>query len=389
LKLTIEWKTCLRIGLSIFALYLCIHFWPLVSNAVFAVLDAAMPFFIGGAIAYAVNIPMTLFERFYFPRSKKKIVAITRRPVCMAASVIILLALITLIIALVIPQLAQCIQIIIAKLPGFIRIAITKLDELNLLPDSIADTLAAVDWKSRIGQIIDLVKNGVSGVVDMLISTVSTVFTAVLTALLSVIFAIYILLSKDTLTRQYRRICRRYLSEKFCSKLFYVTRTLGGCFKKYIVGQCTEALILGVLCTLGMLILRLPYATMIGALIAFTALIPIAGAYIGAAVGAFMILTVSPVQALVFLIFLVILQQVEGNVIYPKVVGSSIGLPGLWVLLAVTIGGGIFGILGMIIGVPLAAAAYRILRDDVYRISPLRNTKETVSVPDTAEEQSE
>ena len=145
----------------------------------------------------------------------------------------------------------------------------------------------------------------------------------------------------------------------------YVLEVVNDCFHRYIVGQCIEAVIIGSLCALGMAILRLPYATMVGALVAFTALIPVAGAYIGAAVGAFMILTVDPVKAVVFLIFLVILQQFEGNVIYPKVVGSSMGLPGIWVLAAVTVGGGMMGIAGMLLGVPLAAAAYRILRDDV------------------------
>lgn len=143
---------------------------------------------------------------------------------------------------------------------------------------------------------------------------------------------------------------------------------LNECFHKYIVGQCTEALILGGLCTLGMLILQLPYATMTGAVIAFTALIPVAGAYIGAGVGAFMILTVSPVKAIIFLIFIVILQQLEGNLIYPRVVGSSMGLPGIWVLAAVTVGGGVMGIPGMLLCVPLAAAFYKLLREDVNRI---------------------
>ena len=139
------------------------------------------------------------------------------------------------------------------------------------------------------------------------------------------------------------------------------------CFHRYIVGQCTEAVILGGLCTAGMLILRLPYSAMVGALVAFTALIPVAGAYIGAAVGAFMIFTVEPVQALFFVVFLVVLQQLEGNLIYPRVVGASIGLPGVWVLAAVTIGGGVLGVGGMLLGVPLAAAVYQLLRNDVAR----------------------
>ena len=161
------------------------------------------------------------------------------------------------------------------------------------------------------------------------------------------------------------------------TKTKYILTVLNDCFHKYIVGQCTEAVILGVLCTLGMLLLRLPYATMTGTVVAFTALIPVAGAYIGAAVGAFMILTVSPMKAVIFLIFLVVLQQLEENLIYPRVVGSSMGLPAIWVLAAVTIGGGVMGIAGMLLGVPLAAAIYRLLREYVNKgeIEQARNGK--------------
>lgn len=161
---------------------------------------------------------------------------------------------------------------------------------------------------------------------------------------------------------------KRYMSTSLCANVHHVLSVLNECFHKYIVGQCTEALLLGGLCTLGMLILQLPYATMTGAVIAFTALIPVAGAYIGAGVGAFMILTVSPVKAIIFLIFIVILQQLEGNLIYPRVVGSSMGLPGIWVLAAVTVGGGVMGIPGMLLCVPLASAFYKLLREDVNRI---------------------
>ena len=158
---------------------------------------------------------------------------------------------------------------------------------------------------------------------------------------------------------------RAYLPKRFAGKLLYVLREMNGSFHSYIVGQCMEAVILGGLCTGGMLLLRLPYAAMIGCLVGFTALIPIAGAYIGAIVGAFMIFTVSPVKAIIFIAYLVILQQLEGNLIYPRVVGSSIGLPGVWVLAAVTIGGGVMGVSGMLLGVPIAATVYQLLKNDV------------------------
>ena len=164
----------------------------------------------------------------------------------------------------------------------------------------------------------------------------------------------------------------------------YVITILHDCFQRYIVGQCTEAVILGLLCTLGMWIFRLPYATMIGALIALTALIPVAGAYIGGGVGALMVFSVSPMKAVVFLAFLVILQQLEGNLIYPRVVGSSLGLPAIWVLAAVTVGGGVLGVAGMLIGVPIAAACYRLLRNDLNK-EIMEQTSET-GVAEEAEE---
>lgn len=167
----------------------------------------------------------------------------------------------------------------------------------------------------------------------------------------------------------------RYISAEKCAKINHILEVINNSFHLFIVGQCTEAVILGVLCAVGMLILRLPYAPMMGAVIAFTALVPIVGAFIGGAVGVFLIMMESPMQAIIFLIFLVVLQQIEGNLIYPRVVGSSIGLPGIWVLAAVTIGGGVFGIFGMLLAVPLAAAAYRLLREHI-NMKPVTKAKE-------------
>ena len=201
---------------------------------------------------------------------------------------------------------------------------------------------------------------------NALVAVVTRVFSGVVSALLSVIFAFYLLVAKDRLISQTNRLVDCYLNPKARKKTRYIARVLNESFHKYIVGQCAEAVILGVLCTIGMLILGLPHATMIGALAAFTALIPIVGAYVGALVGAFIIaMTTSPFDALIFLIFIIILQQFEGNLIYPKVVGTSLGLPAIWVLAAVTIGGGVLGIPGMLIGVPFAAAIYRIVRHDM------------------------
>jgi predicted PurR-regulated permease PerM len=183
---------------------------------------------------------------------------------------------------------------------------------------------------------------------------------------IGLIFSLYVLIEKEKLGSQIRTLVKTYLP-KTANKIFYVTSVLDDSFHSFIVGQCLEAVILGGLCVTGMLLLQFPYAIMIGVFIGFTALIPVAGAYIGAAVGAIMILTVSPLQALQFLLFVVVLQQLEGNLIYPKVVGESIGLPGIWVLTAVTVGGGVLGVGGMFLAVPLFAASYRLIKEDVLR----------------------
>ena len=365
----IEWKTCFRVGVSAFLLYLCIHFLPSAAGFVSAVISAASPLIVGCAIAYIVNILMAFYEKHYFPHSAKPLVGKSRRPVCMLFAIITLLAIVSLVIGLIVPQLISCVQLLIAKLPGAIKTVVAALDNWEVIPENIIDILNSVDWQSKLTQIIDVLTSGIGSVMDVVIATVSSVFSGVVTAFIGAIFAVYLLMGKDKLANQCDRLMDRYIKKSWHEKIMHLLKVTNDCFRRYIVGQCTEAVILGLLCTLGMLILRLPYATMIGALIAFTALIPVAGAYIGGIVGAFMIFTVSPVKAVIFVVFLVILQQLEGNIIYPRVVGSSMGLPGIWVLAAVTVGGGIMGVVGMLIGVPIAAALYRLLKEDVNKTS--------------------
>lgn len=363
----VEWKTCFRIGISIFLLYLGIHYFPTVAGVISALIGAAAPLVVGCVIAYLVNILMSVYEKWYFPKSKRKVLCQSRRPVCMLAAVVTLIAVIALIVGLVLPELISCVRLIITKIPDGMKIVVGFLDRWDILPENILSRLKEIDWQSRIGQIIDVLTSGIGNVMDVVISTVSTMFSGIVTAFIGIIFAVYLLSCKDTIGCQLKRLMKRYLKGGWYGRTVHTVSVLNECFRRYIIGQCTEAVILGLLCTLGMLILRLPYATMIGALIAFTALIPIAGAYIGTLVGAFMILTVSPFKALIFLIFILILQQLEGNLIYPKVVGSSLGLPGIWVLAAVTVGGGMMGVLGMLLGVPLAATVYRLLGEDLRR----------------------
>lgn len=364
----IEWRGCFRIGLSAFLLHLCITYWPS-SFAKFmgTFIGAAMPLIIGCVIAYIVNILMSFYERHYFVKSKSAALTKSRRSVCMLLAFVSVVLIAALLIKLVVPELTACVELLVSQIPGAVSKAVNWLEANAAIPEEMLSSLQNIDWKNRFEQIIKMLTTGVGSVMGTAVNVVSSVFSGVVTALFALIFSIYLLTGKEKLGTQFDRLMKRYMKDKLYNRSKYVLSVLNDCFHKYIVGQCTEALILVALCTAGMLLLDIPYATMTGAVIAFTALIPVAGGYIGAAIGAFMILTVSPIKALIFLIFIVVLQQFEGNLIYPRVVGSSMGLPAIWVLAAVTIGGGVMGIPGMLIGVPLAATLYRLLREDVNR----------------------
>lgn len=385
----ITWKTCLKIGITLFLLYIAIAFWDNISGLLSAVFAAAFPILIGGAIAYVINIPMTFYEKHYFPKKNGKFFTVTRRPVCMTAAFLTVIAVMVIVVWLIIPKLGECVSVIVAKFPALFEKALLFAKSLDVMPEDIINSLSEIDWQSKLTDMIGTITSGVGNVVGGVISVVAGVFSGIVTVLLSVIFSIYILATKDSLKSGGTKLLNRYASEKWNKRISYVLSVLDECFHSYIVGQCTEALILGGLCTVGMLIFGFPYALMIGALVAFTALIPVAGAYIGAGVGAFMILTESPVKAFLFLVFILVLQQLEGNIIYPKVVGTSMGLPGIWVLAAVTIGGGIFGVLGMLLGVPIAAAVYRIIGDDVKKaeVVPIAETAPTEKVEEKISEE--
>lgn len=367
MQMKFGWKTCLQVGVSAFLLYLCIHYWTSVADVGGTLLRAASPLLIGCVIAYIVNILMSFYERYLFRKATGGTALKLRRVISIFLAFVTLLVLIVLIVWLTVSQLIPCVELILMELPDFLQNAAVSLEKWGLISDEIVATIMEFDWRSQISQIIQVVSTGLGSVFDVLFKTISSVFSGIVSALLSVFFAIYLLASKERLVRQIKRVFTRYMKDTWYQKLTYVVGVFDDCFHRFIVGQCTEAVILGVLCALGMWILRLPYAAMIGALTAFTALIPLVGSYVGCVVGAFMIFTQSPIKALIFVIFLIVLQQIEGNLIYPKVVGTSIGLPGIWVLAAVTLGGGVMGIGGMLIGVPLFAAIYRLLREDVNR----------------------
>ncbi len=363
----IDLKSCIRIAITVFVIYLGIHYWSHAANLIKTLFVATLPLFIGAVLAYPINILMSFYENKLFKNAKNKFIVKSKRGICVLLSILTLVAIIALVIALVVPQVTSCVKLLIAELPAFFNLVVEKISEFDFVPEDIIATLSAIDWKSKITDIIKTVGSGIGSVMDVVITTVSSVVSGVTTAILAFIFAMYLLSSKEKLGSQFKKIMNRYVPQNIIEKITYITSVADESFHKFIVAQCTEALILGVLCTAGMLILRLPYAVMIGAVTAVSAFIPVVGAFIGGGIGAFLIFMESPVKALIFLVFIVLLQQIEGDLIYPKIVGSSIGLPSIWVLAAVTVGGGVFGILGMLLGVPVASTVYKLIRNDVNR----------------------
>lgn len=358
-------KTIFQAGAAIFLLFLCIHYWEAFTGLISLVFQAALPLITGCIIAYVVNILMSFYEKHYSTKNKWLVKA--ARPICMIGAFLSVILVITAVILLVVPELISCIRVLLAEVPPTLNQLTTALSQTELFSENFIGDFINIDWQSLFDKIAQLLSRGLSDTVNIAANIISSVVSVTVNLLIGIIFAIYLLLGKNRLIAQSNRILKHYLRPSWNGKIHYVLAIVNDCFHRYIVGQCMEAVILGVLCAAGMMLFGFPYAAMTGAVIGVTALIPIAGAYIGGAVGFLLILTESPLKAALFLVYLVVLQQLEGNLIYPRVVGSSIGLPGLWVLAAITIGGGVCGIPGMLFGVPLAAVLYQLLKNDLNR----------------------
>ena len=323
--------------------------------------SAAAPLMVGCVIAYVLNILLKRIERFWFPGTKRKFLIKLRRPVCILLSFLALVLIMAGVVYLVVPELVSSIRLVTDEIPPVIEEirlwAIAHLEEMPEIQTYLEN--ADIDWKNMMEKAVNILLTGAGGIFNSVVLVFSKVIGTAARFMIGSIFAVYLLSSKEKLASQGDRIMRAYLPDRVRNTVCYALKTLHEVFTSFIVGQCMEAVIIGTLCALGMTLLRFPYAVMTGAVVGVTALIPV--------VGAFMVFTVNPIQAVGFIIFLVLLQQLEGNLIYPRVVGSSIGLPGMWVLAAVTIGGGVLGVGGMLLGVPLAAAAYRFLGDGVQK----------------------
>ena len=343
------------------------------------------PVLIGFAIAFVLNIPMTFLERKWTEiaekintrnRKKKKkgvqkrsnsIEQTLKRPVCLLLSLAFIVAVLTLVMSLVLPELGKTLSILMTEIPNFIKNVIawanTHSDDWPLLAEKIAEI--NIDWEKTGKELLSTLGNSTLGLVNFTVNTISVTVGLIIDFVVSFIFSIYVLLNKERLGVQFKKLLTAFLPKKYKDICLHIAETSYHIFAKFITGQCTEAVILGSLCAGGMILFGFPYAAMVGALVGVTALIPVVGAFLGAGVGAFMIFMQDPVQALLFVVYLTTLQQLEGNLIYPKVVGQSVGLPAMWVLAAVTVGGSLGGIVGMLFAVPVASIVYTLLKETV------------------------
>ena len=328
-------------------------------------LHLLLPLVMGLVMALIINVPLRPLENRLFRKCKNKKLLAMRRPLCIVLALVIILGVFGAVVGMVIPELAEAFTVLGRGVRQTVDAVQLWLAENEATQGEVAALLAEleVNWNSIQVSLMEWAKAGAAGIMGSTVSIVSSVGGTIVNLAVAFVFGIYILMNKETLKRQVCRLLKAWLPGGLSGTVIHVAGVFNLSFRKFVSGQTVEAVILGSLCTLGMLLLRLPYAPMVGALVGVTALIPIVGAFIGATVGAFMILTVDPLKAVIFIAFLLILQQLEGNVIYPRVVGSSLGLPAMWVLAAVTVGGSLGGIGGMLLGVPSASALYVLVRE--------------------------
>ena len=331
-----------------------------------------LPFILGGGIAFILNIPMSFLEEKIFQNrhlKEKKIAQRLSRPVCLVLTLAIVIGVVVLVMFVVIPELTRTILSLGRTIQTFIPEAQQFLEKL------FTDNKEIQAWLSNlnldVGRLTDTVmsffQNSAGNVLNSTMSAIGSIVSGVTTFVIAFVFSCYVLLQKEKLNVQVKKVVYAFFPEKRAEWMFEVGSLASKAFSSFFTGQCVEALILGCMFFIVMSILNMPYTMLVSVLIAFTALIPIFGAFIGCFVGAFLILMVDPMQMIVFVVTFLILQQIEGNLIYPKVVGSSVGLPSIWVLAAVTIGGSLMGIVGMLIFIPIVSVVYTLFRASVYK----------------------
>lgn len=344
------------------------------------------PFLIGAAMAFVLNLPARFIEQKLLGGWKNPKAAGLKRGISIVLAILFVIAVLVFVVLTVVPQLTRTLMELGKVIPAYFEELVADLEVLAEEYPEWKDAFAAleeisIDWSSVISYVTAFLKDGLGNVVSSTVGFAGSVAGALFDGVIAFVFAIYILSGKEKLGSQVKKLLYAYLPEKAYQKTLKVIALCNHNFAKFISGQCLEAIILGTLFVICMTIFRMPYAVLVGVLIAFTALIPIVGAFIGCAVGAFLILMVSPVKALIFIIMFLILQQLEGNLIYPRVVGNSVGLPAIWVLVAVSVGGSMFGVVGMLVFIPLMSTLYALLRENVN----YRNQKKEAALSEVVE----
>uniref|UniRef100_UPI00262DBB44 AI-2E family transporter n=1 Tax=Thomasclavelia sp. TaxID=3025757 RepID=UPI00262DBB44 len=328
-------------------------------------ISVIMPFILGFIIAFILNVLMIRVEKVlnkFFNVNKFKLI---KRVTSISLSILILLGVLLLVVQLVIPEISNAIKLIAASLPDVFEM-LAKLSKGDTgISLQLKSFFNSVDVQALVSDLSEFAKIGFTGVLGSTVDILSMFVNGIFNVVVGFVFAIYILMSKETLKRQTRKLLSVCVPPKITNKIIEIAAVSRTTFTNFIIGQTIEAIILGSLCALGMKIFGFPYAPMVGTLVGITAFIPIIGAFVGGGIGAFMIMTVDPMQALLFIIYLIILQQIEGDLIYPRVVGSSVGLPSIWVLFAVTVGGGLWGIVGVLFSVPTLSVIYLLLKEYV------------------------
>lgn len=322
------------------------------------------PFLLGGVMAFILNVPMRRIEKLLPMKENNRL----RRPISLVLTLLFVVGLLLLVIFVVMPQLFETFMSLQNSIPVFLAGVKKGAEDLFAQNPEILDYINGIqiDWKSFSEDVIGFLSSGASTVLNSTITAAVSIVSGVTTFGIALVFAIYILLQKETLSAQMKKLMRAFLPDRITENILSVADLAYNTFSHFLTGQCLEAVILGTMFFITLSVLRLPYALLVGVLIAFTALIPIFGAFIGCVIGAFLMLMVKPLDALLFVAVFFILQQIEGNLIYPHVVGNSVGLPSIWVLVAVTIGGSAMGIAGMLIFIPLCSVLYSLLRGTVY-----------------------
>ena len=324
------------------------------------------PFILGGAMAFILNIPMHFLEGRVFAKAKKKKLV---RPVSLVLSILFVVAILQIVLVVVIPEIAATfasisknIEAFLPKLEQWLTEAFPDSEQLELWINSLE-----FNWDKILQSAVNFLKNGAGNVLSSTVTVAKTVINSLMNFFVGFVFACYILLQKEKLSVQVKKVLYAFLPRHAVEKTLQVAALSYKTFSNFVTGQCLEAVILGTMFFVSMSVLRFPYALLVGVLIAFTALIPIFGAFIGCVLGTFLILVSNPVQAIGFVILFFVLQQVEGNLIYPHVVGGSVGLPSIWVLVAVTVGGSLMGVVGMLIFIPLSSVLYALFKGWVHK----------------------